>query len=368
MERVIGVINLVNEKQYLKELTHHRCLSAVPFGGRYRLIDFTMSNFINAQIKKVGVFTKDKYRSIMDHLGSGKEWDLDRRNGGLFILPPVHPDNNIKGDIQQFYDHIEFFQRSYEDTVIFSPGHHVTKINYNEVVKSHRASGADITILYKHFDGEPVEKPIYHNCIHDSEGNIMNLELYTSPIYGDPVCLETFVFNKQILIELITKCYENEEYDFLRDVVKANLHQLKVNSYRVTGYMPWIHSISSYYKSNMDFLNPELTREFFFDTWDIYTKIKHEPPVKYSTSSKVTNSLIANGCDIEGTVENSIIFRGVKIRKGATVKNSIVMQKGIIEEGTYLENVITDKQVNITPDKVIIGEFYPHVIKKAENV
>ncbi|MFT4414254.1 glucose-1-phosphate adenylyltransferase subunit GlgD [Fredinandcohnia humi] len=368
MERVIGVINLINEKQYLKELTLHRCLSAVPFGGRYRLIDFTISNFINAQIKKVAVFTKDKYRSIMDHLGSGKEWDLDRRNGGLFILPPVHPDKSIKGDIQQFHDHIEFFQRSQEDTVIISPGHHVSKINFNEVVKSHRSSGADITILYKHFDGEYVEKPIYHKCILNNDGTIMDLELFTSPKKEDSICLETYIFNKELLIDLIKKCYDSGEYDFIRDVVKANVHRLKVNSYCFTGYMPWIHSISSYYKSNMDFLNPELTQQFFFDSWDIYTKIKHEPPVKYSVSSKVSNSLIANGCDIEGTVENSIVFRGVKVNKGAIVKNSIIMQKGIIAEGSYLENVITDKQVTITQDKVIIGEIVPHIIKKAEIV
>ncbi|MEH7237402.1 glucose-1-phosphate adenylyltransferase subunit GlgD [Bacillus sp. JJ1562] len=368
MERVIGVINLVNDKQYLKELTQHRCLAAVPFGGRYRLIDFTMSNFINAQIKKVGVFTKDKYRSIMDHLGNGKEWDLDRRNGGLFILPPVHLDKNIVGDIQQFYDHLEFFKRSHEDTVILSPGHHVYKINFNEVIKSHRESGADLTVVYKQYDGEPVDKPIYHKCILNAEDKVTNIELYTSPNQGDPVCTETFVFSKKLLIELITKCYENGEYDFIRDLVKANLHRLKVNSYHFKGYMPFIHSISSYYKTNMDFLNPQVTKEFFFDNWEIYTKTKHEPPVKYSTTSNVSNSLIANGSDIEGTVENSIIFRGVKIRKGATVKNSIIMQKGVIDEGTYLENVITDKQVNITSEKVIIGEFTPTVIKKAEII
>ncbi|WP_449540174.1 glucose-1-phosphate adenylyltransferase subunit GlgD [Ferdinandcohnia sp. Marseille-Q9671] len=368
MERVIGVINLVNDKQYLKELTQHRCLAAVPFGGRYRLIDFTMSNFINAQIKKVAIFTKDKYRSIMDHLGSGKEWDLDRRNGGLFILPPIHPDKSIAGDIQQFYDHIEFFKRSHEDTVIFSPGHHVCKLNFNEVIKSHRESGADLTIVYKRFDGEPVNKPIYHKCVLNSENNVTDIELYSSPKQGDLVCTETFVFSKKLLIDLLTKCHENEEYDFIRDIVKANLHRLKVNSYHFTGYMPFIHSISSYYKSNMEFLNPEVTKEFFFTNWEIHTKIKHEPPVKYSTTSSVCNSLIANGSDIEGTVENSIIFRGVKIRKGAIVKNSIIMQKGVIDEGTYLENVITDKQVNITAEKVIVGELSPKVIKKADII
>lgn len=368
LENVIGVINLVNEKQYLKELTSHRCFAAVPFGGRYRLIDFTMSNFINANIKKVAVLTKDKYRSIMDHLGSGKEWDLDRRNGGLFILPPVHPDENIKGDIQQFKDHIEFFLRSTEDTVIISPGHHVNKIDFNDVIKQHRESGADITVLYKHFDGEPVEKPFYHKYSINEVGKVTNIELYTTPKQGDPVCLETFVFKKDLLIEMINNCYENSEYDFIKDGVKANLNHVKVHSYCFTGYMPFIHSISSFYQSNMDFLNPEIIKEFFYEGWDIYTKIKHEPPVNYSVSSRVTNSLIANGCDIKGTVENSIIFRGVKVHRDAVVKNCIIMQKGEIEEETYLENIITDKQVKISPNLVIIGDFCPHVLKKADIV
>ncbi len=368
LDKVIGVINLVNEKQYLKELTANRCFAAVPFGGRYRLIDFTMSNFLNANIKKVAILTKDKYRSIMDHLGTGKEWDLDRRNGGLFILPPVHPDENIKGDLQQFKDHIEFFLRSPEDTVIISPGHHVNKIDFNDVIRRHRESGADITVIYKEFDGEPVEKPIYHKCSINENARVTNIELYTSPEKGDPVCLETFVFNKDLLIEIINKCYENGEYDFIKDGIKANLGHLKVNSYRFTGYMPFIHSITSFFQSNMDFLNPVLIKEFFYDTWDIYTKIKHEPPVKYSAFSDVSNSLIANGCDIEGRVENSILFRGVKIHKGSVVKNCIIMQKSEIEEGTYLENMITDKQVKISTNQVIIGELFPHVIKKAEII
>ncbi|MFB6467059.1 glucose-1-phosphate adenylyltransferase subunit GlgD [Cytobacillus sp. Hz8] len=368
MEQVIGVINLVNEKQYLKELTSHRCFAAVPFGGRYRLIDFTLSNFIHANIKKVAVLTKDNYRSVMDHLGSGKEWDLDRRNGGLFILPPVHPDENIKGDIQQFKDHIEFFLRSNEDTVIISPGHHVSKVDFNEVVDIHRVGGADITVIYKNYDGEPVEKPIYHKCQLNTEGNVTNIELFTIPKQGDPVCLETFIFKKEVLINMINQCYENGEYDFIKDAIKANLARLNVKSYQYRGYLPFIHSISSFYQSNLDFLHPELINEFFYEGWDIYTKVKHEPPVKYSATSRVSNSLVANGCSIEGTVENSIIFRGVKIHKGAVVKNCIIMQKSEIEENTYLENIITDKQVKISANLVMIGGENPHVLKKADIV
>jgi glucose-1-phosphate adenylyltransferase len=366
MDNVLGVINLINDKPFLKELTQHRCLASVPFAGRYRLIDFTLSNFINASITKVAVFTKDKYRSVMDHLGSGKEWDLDRRNGGLFILPPIHPDEQIKGDLQQYYDHLEFFERSTQETVIIAPGHHVGKIDFTKVLAQHRSSGADITVFLKEFEGTAVNKPIYHTCIVEEDNSILDIDLYTTPLAGESVVLETYVIKKQLLINLIKNCIENDEYDFLKDAVKANLHRLQVNGYHFKGELPFIHSIESYHSSNMAFLDPKVVRSFFYEGWDIYTKVKHEAPAKYALTSNVVNSLIANGCEIEGVVENSVIFRGVKIHPGAVVKNSIIMQKSEIGEGAYIENVIMDKQVKVNKDKVIVGGPRPKVIKKAE--
>lgn len=368
MGSVLGVINLINEKPFLKELTQHRCMASVPFAGRYRLIDFTLSNFINASITKVAVFAKDKYRSVMDHLGSGKEWDLDRRNGGLFVLPPIHPDERMKGDLQHFYDHLEFFQRSHADTVIISPGLHVNKIDYNDVIAQHKAHEADITLVYKNYQGAAVEKPVYHTCSLDETGTVTDIQLYTYPVPGESVCLETFVISKNLLIELITKCVENGEYDLIKDAVKANLHTLRVKAYHFTGEMPFIHSLDSFHSGNMEFLNSEIIRSFFYNSWDLYTKVKHEAPASYGISSKASNSLIANGCEIEGIVENSIIFRGVKIHPGAVVKNSIIMQKGEIGEGAYIENVIMDKQARVSENATVVGGTQPVVIKKAEII
>lgn len=367
MNNVLGIINLMNEKQYLKDLTAHRNIASVPFGGRYRLIDFTMSNFINADISVVGVFPKERYLSLMDHLGSGKEWNLDRRSGGLFILPPVHPNETVEGDLKQFYDHLNFFDRVKADTVIISPGHHVCKMDYNEILSYHRDSEADITFVYKDFfDTSPVEKPIYHKCYIDDEENVQDISLYNIPQNGDHISLETYVIKMDLLVKLIKKCVMNQEYDLLRDGIKANLRNLKVKGYHFKGDLPFIHSIESFHSTNMEFLNPTKLKTFFSEDWSIFTKIKHEHPTKYSQCSTVTNSLVANGCDIEGTVENSILFRGVKVKKGAIVKNSIIMQKGVIGEGAKIENVITDKEVRITDNQVVVGTIQPKVIKKAE--
>ncbi|GAA0335119.1 glucose-1-phosphate adenylyltransferase subunit GlgD [Bacillus carboniphilus] len=368
MSQVLGVINLMNENQFLKELTSSRCLASVPFGGRYRLIDFTLSDFVHADVTQVAVFAREKYRSLMDHLGSGKEWDLDRHNGGLFILPPLKPGEKMMGDIQQFYDHLMFFQRSYADTVIISPGCHVCEIDYTEIIDQHRVNNADITIVYKDYKGVPVQKPVYHKCSVDDDGNISDIELYASPQEGDLVCLETYILKKTVLVELILKCIENDEYDFIKDALKAHLDDYVVKGYHLKGEMMFIHSVESFHQGNMAFLNQKVMHSFFNDKREVFTKIKHEAPTKYTLSSAVSHSLIANGCDIQGTVENSILFRGVKVKKGAVVKNSIIMQKGEIEEGAYVENVITDKQAKITKDQKVIGKSKPKVIKKAEMI
>ena len=368
MGNVLGIINLINERQYLKELTAHRNVASVPFAGRYRLIDFTMSNFVNSDISLVAVFPKEKYLSVMDHLGSGKEWNLDRRRSGLFILPPIHPNELISGDMKQFHDHLSFLKRANADTVIITPGNHVCKMDFNEVLAFHKESGADITVVYKDFPDSKVEKPVYHQCQVDADENIVDISLYDVPKQGDHICLETYVLSKSLLIDIIEKCVGNEEYDFLKDAVKANINHLNIKGYHFTGELPFIHSIESYHESNMNLLNPEIIKSFFNENWSIFTKIKHEAPAKYALSSNVSNSLVANGCDIEGTVENSILFRGVKVRKGAVVKNSIIMQRSEIGEGAYVENTITDKEVKITDEQVVIGEKKPKVIKKAEVI
>ncbi len=367
MDKILGVINLVNEASFLKELTAHRCLASVPFGGRYRLIDFTLTNFINAGITKVAIFPRERFRALMDHLGSGKEWDLDRQTeDGLYILPPAHPNEPIKGDLQQFYDHIEMFKRSTANTVVISPGVHVNKIDFNDVIKAHRANDADVTVVYKTYDGSRVYKPLFHKCEITETGDLLDVEFFTLPKKGDPVLLETYVIDKDLLISLMETCIDNEEYSFLKDIVKAHLGDYKIKGYEFKGEMLFFHSIKSFYQCQLDLLNPDKGHSFFSEGGEVLTKIKHEAPARFGSTSSVSNSLIANGCEIDGQVENCVLFRGVKVHKGAIVKNSIIMQKGEIEEGAYIENVIADKQVTITKNRHVESQGEPRVIKKLE--
>ncbi len=365
MKQVMGVINLGYEKEFLKEVTNHRCLSSVPFGGRYRLIDFALSNMVNAGIFNVAVFTRRKYRALLDHLGSGKEWDLDRQRDGLFILPPTDTAGEYKGDIQHFNENLAYFKRSTADYVIVTTGNLVWNIDYNEVFAHHIRTSADITMIYKGYDGDTIDEPIYHTIEMNSNGRVEGIVLETFPVHGDNVFLDTYVIKKSLLVELISSGGDNDRYDSLNDSIKDHLEKLNVQSFRFEGYMPFIHSIQSYFNHNMDLLDPMIAQQLFFNKRYIYTKVKHGPPAKYLEASNVTQSLVANGCVIEGTVENSILFRDVIVRKGATVRNSIIMQKGEIGEGAIVENAIFDKDVKISKDCIVIGEIGPIVVSKS---
>jgi glucose-1-phosphate adenylyltransferase len=366
MDQLMGVINLGNEKELLEDLTKHRCAASVPFGGRYRLIDFTLSSFVNSGIHNVGVFATKKYRSLLDHLGSGKEWDLDRQKDGLFILPPHDSNGGYKGDIQHFYEHLPYFERSKEDYVLLTQGSLVWNIDFRHVLKEHKKQDADITLVYKDYTQE--QQAVYHTLDVDESEGVQNIHLDAAVKQGDNVFLHTYLMKKSLFIDVLKETFEQGKHDFIIEALLANLGRYNVQGFHFKGYMPFIHSVESFYNHSMDLLDANVLQQLFYNRGFIYTKVKHEPPAKYLQDSKVVNSLIANGCMIEGKVENSILFRGVKVHKGAVIRNSIIMQKGEIGEGAVLENVILDKDVKISKQRILKGEKTPAVIAKSSHL
>jgi glucose-1-phosphate adenylyltransferase len=357
MRNVIGVINLGNTRTLLNELTQNRSIASVPFGGRYRFIDFALSNMVNAGIQKVAVFTLNKSRSLLDHLGSGREWDLDRKQGGLFLLPPAiqYPSGEYKGDLQNFFGHIDYFLRSKENTVIVSSAHMISNIHYEEALKAHEESGAQVTLLYKEVDMEAEELATCVRLEVDADGSVTKMEPCAQGSLGLKMYMETYIIDKALLVELIREQVEKDDYSSL-NMIMNNVERLKVKAFEHKGHLAVINCLASYYKHSLELLNPYVNQELFMQPErPIYTKIKDEPPTKYVEESEVSNSLIANGCVIEGQVINSILFRGVKVRKGAVVKDCIIMQDCEIAEGSILENVIFDKEVVTTPGKRLIG-------------
>ncbi len=367
MLNVMGIINLKEESD-LKEITHSRSIAAVPIGGRYRVIDFLLSNFVNSGMRNVGVITQTKFRSLMDHLRSRKEWDLNWKDDGLFILSPVYdmyPLRMYRGDLDNFHTNMDYLNRSKQEYVIITGGDTVCNINYKQVFEYHKEQKADITMIYKDLP----HSAHYHEPCHylkiDKAGRVLDIETDHNQGELKHISMDTIMLKKSLLIEIVNRCVTRGEYDLLKDGLIKNLGNLQVKGYKFDGFMAKINTVQNYFRFNMDLLNPSVWEELFFKNGLIYTKVKDEAPAKYFEDCKVSNSLIANGCMIEGTVENSIIFRGVKVHKGAHIKNSIIMQKSEIGHNTHLDYVILDKDTKISMGKRLSGDMdFPIVIAK----
>lgn len=352
---MIGVINLIHEADEMGSLTANRCLATVPFGGRYRLIDFVLSSMVNSGIPNVAVFAHTKFRSLMDHLGSGSNWDLHRKKSGLFVLPPALEDQTDfgKGDLYHFYRNRDYFAHSPLEYVVISRSHMVTNVDFAKALEHHRGTGADITVVCKRCEeGVP---GLARRARIDEAGRIVEMQDHFGRLASDVISMEMYILSKDILLELVETSLAQGRDDFVRHAILPRLNQLHVNAYMHEGVLGVVNNITAYYRHSMELLQPEVWRELFFRPGVIYTKVKDEPPTHYRSGANVTNSLIANGCDIEGTVFNSILFRGVKVAKWAVVRNSIVMQNGIIRENGSLENCILDKEVEIRPMQQLRG-------------
>lgn len=355
MKNVLGVINLVNELDHLEELTYKRCVASVPFGARYRLMDFILSSMVNSGMINIAVFAHTKYRSLVDHLGTGKDWDLNRKRGGLFTLPPAVDEIReiVKGDLYHFYSNRDYFYRSPQEYVLVSRSHMVCNIDLTEVFEHHKTSGADITLIYKDLPEEDLAE--CRRIIVNPLGHVKVMQDHTGRLQSSKVSMEMFLMRKDLLLDLVETSLAQGYDHFVRDAIMKNVDRLKIIGFPYQGHLGIINTIQSYYHQSMNLLNPQIWRELFFTPGAIYTKIKDEPPARYLQNAQVKNSLVANGCVIEGEVENCILFRGVKVHKGASLRNCIVLQNCEIQDQVNMENAILDKDVMIHSGRILKG-------------
>ena len=367
MEKCLGLISTTNIDNKFGPLCKHRPPYMLPFGGRYRLIDFSISNLVNYGIKTVAIYTGEKIRSTMDHLGDGKPWDLNRRFNGLFLFPPVY-DEKYKfptSDIAQYHSTESFFEQSKEKYVFIMHPNILAKVNMGEVFKHFLESGADATLIY-HKRYDPYGEYINSSRMRiDNEGSLIDIGLNLGTNKSFNHYLGMAFVKKEVFLERIRKTIENGESYNLIDAILHRKNLYKINSYEFKGHVEEIRDLKSFYEANLNLLKRDISQEFFFKGGTIYTKAKDEPSTFYSASSNVQNSLVANGCIIEGDVEGSIIFRGVNIGKNAIVKNSILMQKSVIEDGAAVINSILDKYARVTKGANIAGStLLPYVVEK----
>ncbi len=336
------------------ELAAHRTLATVPFAGRYRLIDFALSSLVKSRVFDIGILTKEHYGSLMDHLGWGKDWDLDRKNGGIKVLTPFAKAESAatrnRSKVDALLSARAYLETCDADTVILSDANLVMNIDFDEMIRFHQNQDADITMLYQNkicpgHTGGVLE--------HDESGRIIDV-YYTTVQHSEPqnALFGVYIFNKELLLTMLDRAYTFGWFGFEH-----------------AGYSAIINSVGDYYNASMDILQSDIRRELFYSDAPILTRVKNSVPTIYGFDGKVQNSLIADGCEIDGELRNCIIFRDVKIEKGAVLENSIIMQNTVIRSGARLNCVIADKDVTIESEHALSGyQTYPFVIAKGQRV
>ncbi len=364
----MGLILADNKKITLGELSGPRALSAVPFAGRYRVIDFMLSNMVNSGIKNVGVLTYNKYKSLMDHLGTGAAWSLDRKNDGLHILPPyVNSEaTNLNGD-EELWGILDFLRTSRTTFVIVANSNVVLNTTFDAMIEAHEKSGADLTVMYNR-DATKFGSPSYILDV-DDDGFVKDMLYNPQKAASNKSSLGIICLRRDMLVDIISKQMSHGITHFgIHSMVKM-FDELKVYAYEYAGVALRINSVQTYFNASMSLLNESVRDDLFWSGEPIYTKVKDEAPTLYFETSDVKNSIVSDGCRIYGSIEDSIIFRSVTVSKNTTIKNCVVMQDAHISENCHLENVILDKNAFVRPGVRLVGHHdYPVVIGKGAGI
>lgn len=368
----LGVIFPNSYDSLVPDLVSERLMASIPFASRYRMCDFMISSMVHCGIDNISILVRKNYHSLLDHLGNGREWDLARKNGGLNIVPPF-----AQKQIKVFSGRIEALEsiRGYlikqtEKYVILSDANMAVNFDFNALLDAHIKSGADVTMVYR-------KQEIPQSLIRQSTAG---MDLYyalgingdrVSKIYINPkesgemnFSLNIYVVERELLMRMVDEAYLHGNVYFVRDILEKKIDQLDVRGFCYDGYLAHIHDMNSYFEENMRLLKEENLNALFSGN-QIYTKIRDDNPTRYINGAKAKNVMVADGCVIEGEVENSVLFRGVKIGKGAKVKNCVLMQDTVIEDNASVEYVITDKNVTISEGKSLTGNdsFQVYVAK-----
>ena len=372
----LGIIFPNSYDSLVPELVTERLMASIPFASRYRMCDFMISSMVHCGIDNISILVRKNYHSLMDHLGSGREWDLTRKNGGLNIVPP-YAQKQVKvyeGRIEALESIRGYLKKQTEKYVIMTDSNIAVNFDFNDLLHAHIESGADATVVYRK---QEIPKPLIKQSTEA-------LDLYyalgvngdhVSKIYINPTekgemnfCLNIYVVERELLIRMIDDAFVHGYTSFVRDILERQIEHLDVGGYCYDGYVAEIHDMKSYFEENMKLLEEENLNALFSGN-QIYTKIRDDNPTRYINGSKAKNVMVADGCVIEGEVENSILFRGVHIGKGAKVKNCVLMQDTVVEDNASVEYVITDKDVTITEGKSLTGnDSFQVFVAKGQTV
>ena len=373
--KAMGLIFPNSFDAHIARMVKLRAMASMPFASRYRLVDFVLSSMSNCGIDNVYILPNRNYLSLMDHVGTGREWDLARKNGGLHIFPPFAESGNqvAPGRVGGLANVLRMLKDSSEKYVIMADTNMAVNFDFNAMIAEHEATGADVTIAYHEcalpesaLSNTDVDKDLYY-AFEIEGGRITDIKI--NPTEGvQNLSMNYILIDRQLLIKLVSEAYSRGLPHFIRDVLWAQRNELNLHAYKYEGYISRIWSITSYFEENMKLLDDKNLDALFAGN-AIYTKVRDDNPTRYIAGAKVSNAMVADGCVIEGEVENCVLFRGVKIGKGAKVSNCILMQDTVVEEGANLDYIIADKEVTITEGKDLKGtDSYPVYIVKHGRV
>ena len=371
----LGIIFPNSYDSYVSELVSERLMASIPFAGRYRMVDFVLSSMVTSGIDNISILVRNNYHSLMDHLGSGREWDLTRKNGGLSIYPP-YSEKGMKvyaGRVDGLASILETLKDQKEKYVVMTDSNIAVNFDFKAMLDAHIASGADVTVAYAK---EEIPAAMKNNTDYSNlyftfkleDGRVKKMYINSQEDGVQNLSMNIYIIDRELLIKEITAAFVRGYVYFERDILAPQTDKLNIQAYEFTGYKARICDMKSYFDENMKLLKDENLDGLFAGN-PIYTKVRDDNPTRYIAGAKGKNSLVADGCVIEGIVENCILFRGVKIAKGAKVKNCVLMQDTVVECGANLEYVITDKNVKITVAQELHGtDSFPVFVAKGTTV
>ena len=373
----LGIIFPNSYDSLVPELVGERLMASIPFASRYRMVDFVLSSMVNCGIDNVSIIVRKNYHSLMDHLGSGREWDLTRKNGGLNIVPPF-AEKTVKiynGRVEALASILSFLKDQKEKYVVMSDANIAVNFDFNALIDAHIASGADVTVAYAKqkipvsaIEAEVASSDLYYTLNLNEDGRVNEIKINSKKAGVQNFSMNIYVIDRELLIDQISSAFVHGYVYFERDILAPQLDKLYVQAFEYDGYIARISDMKSYFDENMKMLD-NANVDALFGGNSIYTKIRDDNPTRYIQGAKVKNIITADGCVIEGEVENSILFRGVKVGKGAKVKNCVLMQDTVIEEGANVEYIISDKNVTITSGKEVKGtDTFPVYVAKYQRV
>ena len=372
----LGIIFPNSYDDLVPELVADRLMASIPFAGRYRMIDFILSSMVNCGIDNVSVIVRKNYHSLLDHLGAGREWDLTRKNGGLNIVPPF-AEKTVKvynGRVEALASILGFLKSQKEKYVIMADANVAASFDFGAFLEQHIESGADVTVAYteeelpESFKNTEINsKSLYYTLDLDGQ-RVTNIKINSKASGVQNFSMNIYAIERETLIDQISQAFVRGYVYYERDILSPHLVTLNVQGFKFEGYSARISDMKSYFDENMKLLD-ENNLDALFDKGQIYTKIRDDNPTRYKTGSRVKNVMAADGCVIEGDVENCILFRGVKIKSGAKVRNCVLMQDTVVESGADIDYVITDKNVVISENQKLQGtDSFQVFVEKGKRV